>query len=115
MVMDEERAFEWLDRYFENRVSYRQFRRACVKASEICQNCKYKIKDNESEECEQEDLLRTYWIRFDAEKKGWCYADVIIDFLATDWGIEVEDSQRVIERKLMGADAFGKINYRNFK
>ena len=92
-----------------------------VKASVICPLCNYLPRPEEDErdlsdsECEQEDLLRTYWIRFDAEKKGWCYADVVIDYLGQDWGIEVDPAQRIIERKLMGADEHGKINYRNFK
>lgn len=119
--MDEERAFEWLDRNFENRLSYKQFRRACIKAAKLCPLCRYEPRADEAggmssdDECEQEDLLRTYWIRFDAEKRGWCYADVVIDYLGEDWGIEVDPTQRIIERKLMGADEHGKINYKNFK
>ena len=120
MVMDEERAFEWLDRNFENRLNYKQFRRAVIKASRICPLCNYEPRPEEAglssdSECEQEDILRTYWIRFDADKKGWCYADNVIDYLGQDWGIEVDPAQRIIERKLMGADEHGKINYRNFK
>ena len=95
MVVDEERAFEWLDRNFDNKISYKQFRRACIKATRVCPQCNYEPRADEvgfssDSECEQEDLLRTYWLRFDAEKKGWCYADVVIDYLAQDWGIEVE-------------------------
>lgn len=118
LVMDEERAFEWLDRNFENRISYKQFRRACLKAEWVCPDCNYQTQKggmSSDSECEQEDLLRTYWIKFDAEKKGWCYADIVIDFLAQDWGIEVDPTQRIIEQKLMGADQHGKINYKNFK
>ena len=118
IVLDEERAFEWLDRNFEGKLSYKYFRRACTKAAVVCPKCNNQWKDDymsSDSECEQEDLLRTYWIKFDPEKKGFCYADVVIDYLAQDWGIEVDPAQRVIEAKLMGSDQFGKINYRNFK
>lgn len=60
-------------------------------------------------------MLRTYWHKFDPEKNGWCYADMVIDYLAKDWGIRVADEQKIIERKLLNADSNGKINYRNFK
>ena len=43
------------------------------------------------------------------------YADLVIDYLAEDWGISVDPSQRVIERKLLHADENGKIRYRDFK
>ena len=36
-------------------------------------------------------------------------ADIVIDYLAADWGIEVQPEQRKIENKLMGADEDGKI------
>jgi len=81
----------------------------------LCPKCSYERADSSHSEDEQEDLLRTYWRKFDPEKNGWCYADVVIDFLAQDWGIEVAEEQKVIERKLLGSDQDGKINYRNFK
>ena len=118
IVVDEERAFDWLDRNFEGKLCYKYFRRACTKAAVVCKKCNNNWKDDymsSDSECEQEDLLRTYWIKFDPEKRGYCYADNVIDYLAADWGIEVDPAQRVIESKLMGADTFGKINYRNFK
>ena len=59
--------------------------------------------------------MRAYWRRFDPERNGWCYADAVIDYLARDWGITVEDEQRLIEQKLLGADQDGKITYRKFK
>lgn len=103
-VVDEELAFEWLDRYFENRLSYKSFRRASEKAVKLCAKCSYERADSSHSEDDQEDLLRTYWRKFDPEKNGWCYADVVIDFLAQDWGIEVAEEQKVIERKLLGSD-----------
>ena len=42
-------------------------------------------------------------------------ADIVIDYLAADWGIEVQPEQRKIENKLMGADEDGKIVFTNFK
>lgn len=60
--------------------------------------------DSSESDCDQEDLLNTYWRKFDAERSGWVYADDVIDFLAKDWGIEVPESQRIVEAKLMDAD-----------
>lgn len=92
-VVDEDLAFEWLDRNFENKLSYREFRRATEKATTVCSQCNYARRPDESSEsdCDQEDLLRTYWRKFDAERRGWVYANDVIDFLAKDWGIEVPE------------------------
>lgn len=54
-------------------------------------------------------------MKFDPERKGWCHADVVIDYLARDWGIEVEPEQRRLEQKLMNSDRDGKITYLKFK
>ena len=35
-VMDEDLAFEWLDRYFDNMLGYKEFRRAIEKATIVC-------------------------------------------------------------------------------
>ena len=59
----------------------------------MCKKCNNQWKDDymsSDSDCENEDLLRTYWIRFDPERKGYCYSDVVIDYLAQDWGIEVD-------------------------
>ena len=89
-VVDEDLAFEWLDRNFDTKISYKEFRRAAEKANVVCPICQYKRDPDESDsECEQEELLRTYWKKFDPERRGWVYADAVIDFLAQDWGIEV--------------------------
>ena len=48
-VVDEDLAFEWLDRYFENRLSYKEFRRAAEKAKVVCPACHYKTHDSDSE------------------------------------------------------------------
>lgn len=95
-VVDEDLAFEWLDRNFENQLSYKDFRRASEKSTNVCPNCQYARPESSDEE-EQEELLRTYWRKFDPERKGWCYANVVIDYLAMDWGIAVEPEQRIIE------------------
>lgn len=81
-VVDEDLAFEWLDRNFENQLAYRDFRRATEKATVLCPQCSYAKHDSDESDCEQEDLLRTYWRKFDAERRGWVYADHVIDFLA---------------------------------
>ena len=86
VVVYEEKARLSLDRYFENRLTYKEFRRAAEKAPKLCPDCQYAI-EAEYSDCEQEDLLRTYWLKFDPEKNGWCYTDVVIDYLAADWGI----------------------------
>ncbi len=39
IVIDEELAFDWLDRYFEYKLSYKAFRRASEKASRLCPKC----------------------------------------------------------------------------
>ena len=75
IVVDEERAFDWLDRNFEGKLCYKYFRRACTKAAVVCKKCNNNWKDDymsSDSECEQEDLLRTYWIKFDPEKRGYC-------------------------------------------
>ena len=89
-VQNEDLAFEWLDRNFENRINYKQFRVVCEKARRICPDCRYENIESEVSDCEQEELLRTYWRRFDPERNGWCYADAVIDYLAADWGITVD-------------------------
>jgi hypothetical protein len=88
-VMDEELAFDWLDRDFDNQLTYKEFRRASEKAKVMCPQCSYARPESSDSECEQEDLLRTYWRKFDPERMGWVHADIVIDFLAEDWGIEV--------------------------
>ena len=82
--MDEDLAFDWLDRDFNLSITYKEFRRAAEQANRVCPVCLYlRNPDDESdEECEQEDLLRTYWKKFDPERRGWVYADAVIDFLA---------------------------------
>lgn len=40
-VIDEDLAFEWLDRNFENKLSYKEFRRASEKSTIICPLCNY--------------------------------------------------------------------------
>ena len=35
-VVDEDLAFEWLDRNFENKLTYKEFRRASEKSTVIC-------------------------------------------------------------------------------
>ena len=35
-VIDEELAFDWLDRDFDNKLSYKEFRRASEKATVMC-------------------------------------------------------------------------------
>ena len=85
-VVDEDLAFEWLDRNFENRLTYKEFRRASEKSTVLCTNCSY-ARAEESDEDGSEELLRTYWRKFDPERNGWCYADVVIDYLAKDWGV----------------------------
>ena len=114
--MDEDLAFEWLDRYFDNMLGYKEFRKAIEKATVVCNLCHYQyVEDSDDEEHAQEELLRTYWRKFDAERIGWVYADLVIDYLANDWGITVDPEQRTIERKLLHADEDGKIRYRDFK
>ena len=113
-VVDEDLAFEWLDRNFENKLTYREFRRASEKSTVLCQSCQY-ARAESSDEDDQEELLRTYWRKFDPERNGWCYADVVIDYLAKDWGVQVESEQRKLEQKLMNADNDGKIVYKKFK
>ena len=114
--MDEDLAFDWLDRNFDNKINYSEFRRASEKAQPTCPHCAYqRVGDSSDSECDQEDLLRTYWRRFDPERNGWVDANVVIDYLSKDWGIEVEPEQRNIEAKLMNADQDGRITYRKFK
>ena len=115
-VMDEELAFDWLDKDFDNALSYKEFRRAAEKATNDCPDCHYaRHPDSSDSECEQEDLLRTYWRKFDPERRGWVHANKVIDYLAQDWGITVPQTQRLEEARLMEADDDGKINYRKFK
>ena len=52
IVIDEELAFEWLDRYFENKLSYKAFRRASEKASRLCPKCNYARADSSHSEDE---------------------------------------------------------------
>ena len=96
-------------------LGYKEFRRSIEKATTVCNLCRYARDDSDDEENQQEELLRTYWRKFDAERIGWVYADLVIDYLANDWGVEVDPAQREIERKLMHADENGKIRYRDFK
>ena len=53
-VVDEDLAFEWLDRNFENKLSYKQFRRASEKAPVLCPVCNYNRDGSSDEEDEQE-------------------------------------------------------------
>ena len=38
-VVDEDLAFEWLDRNFENKLTYKDFRRASEKSTVLCPIC----------------------------------------------------------------------------
>ena len=49
-VLDEDLAFEWLDRNFDNALAYREFRRATEKATVSCPVCQYHRNDSSDEE-----------------------------------------------------------------
>ena len=49
-VLDEDLAFEWLDRNFDNALEYKEFRRATEKATTPCPVCLYHRNDSSDED-----------------------------------------------------------------
>lgn len=117
-VSDEAKAIDWLDRDFDNRVSYKEFRaaRKHSKHSKNCPMCQKGVDaESSNSDHEQEDLLRSYWKKFDPGRCGFVSADIVIDHICADWGIGIDPSQRDVEKQLMESDANGNITYRQFK
>ena len=50
LVVDEDLAFEWLDRNFDNKLGYKEFRRASEKAPKLCPVCNYERPDSSESE-----------------------------------------------------------------